>query len=136
MIERTTIRTVTFVHPFVVSGIDELLPAGSYTVETDEELMQMLSFPAYRATGTWIRLPSHGRGATFAQAVKLTQAELGAALARDALLPPTVVAQPSGERLPADRVKPWLVRRAASTMGALDQRFRGVTAYLARTWRC
>jgi hypothetical protein len=135
MIERTTTKTVTFLHPFVLSGIDELQPAGSYIVETDEELIQTLSFPAYRSTGTWIRLPSQGRSATFAQAVKLTPAELGAALARDALLPPTVAAQPSGERLPADRVKPRLVRRAASTMDALNQGFRCVTAHLARAWR-
>ena len=48
MTVRTTSRTVTFMHPFNLSGVDEVQPAGTYTVETDEELLQTLSVPAYR----------------------------------------------------------------------------------------
>ena len=40
MTVRTTSMTVTFVHPFNLSGTDEVQPAGIYTVETDEELLQ------------------------------------------------------------------------------------------------
>jgi hypothetical protein len=40
MTVRTTSRTVTFVHPFNLSGTDEVQPAGIYTVETDEELLE------------------------------------------------------------------------------------------------
>src|SRR5690348_5630439 len=39
MTMRTTSRTVTFSRPFMLSGIVEPQPAGSYTVETDEELI-------------------------------------------------------------------------------------------------
>ena len=42
MTVRTTSRTVTFIHPFSLSGTDEVQPAGTYTVETDEELLQRL----------------------------------------------------------------------------------------------
>jgi len=40
MTVRTTSKTVTFRHPFNLTGTDEVQPAGTYTVETDEELLQ------------------------------------------------------------------------------------------------
>jgi hypothetical protein len=53
---RTTSRTVTFVHPFNLSGTDEVQPAGTYTVQTDEELLQASSIPPYRRITTLPRL--------------------------------------------------------------------------------
>jgi hypothetical protein len=35
MTVRTTSRMVTFTHPFNLSGVDEVQPAGTYTVETE-----------------------------------------------------------------------------------------------------
>ena len=134
MIQRTTTRTVTFAHPFTLSGVDEVQPAGSYTVETDEELIQTLSFPAYRSTGTWLRLPSQGRLATSTHAVKLTPVELEAALAKDVLASPDVPAEPCVDRLSADRVKVQSVRSAASAMGALNQGLLRLTAAFGRIW--
>jgi hypothetical protein len=55
---RTTGRMVAFTHPFNLSGVDEVQPAGTYTVETDEELLQTLSVPAYRRISTLMRLPA------------------------------------------------------------------------------
>jgi hypothetical protein len=52
MTVRTTSKTVTFMHPFNLSGTDEVQPAGTYTVETDEELPEPASFPAYRRIST------------------------------------------------------------------------------------
>jgi len=37
MMIHTYKRTVTFRQPFTLKSIDEILPAGAYTVETDEE---------------------------------------------------------------------------------------------------
>ena len=48
MTYRTHETVVTFERPFVLGGFDEILPAGDYRVETDEELLQDISFPAYR----------------------------------------------------------------------------------------
>ena len=39
---RTTSSTVSFFRPFVLTGIAGEQPAGSYTVETDEELLQIV----------------------------------------------------------------------------------------------
>ena len=55
MTVRTSCIRVTFKRPFAVSGMDEMQPAGTYTIEIDEELLEGLSFPAYRQPGSSIR---------------------------------------------------------------------------------
>jgi hypothetical protein len=55
MTVRTSRKTVTFTQPFSLSGIDEEQPAGTYTVETDEELLPGVSFPAYPIFDSWGR---------------------------------------------------------------------------------
>jgi hypothetical protein len=46
MTTRTTRTTVKFRRPFSLSAIDKILPSGTYTVDTDEELIDGLSFIA------------------------------------------------------------------------------------------
>ena len=71
-------------HPFNLSGVDEVQPAGTYTVEMDEELLQTLSLPAYRRISTLMRLPAQRTGAMLTQIVEINALELAAVLARDA----------------------------------------------------
>ena len=59
MTTRTTKRTVIFTRPFSLSGFDGEQPAGSYSVETDEELLDSVSFPAYRRLATMMQLKSN-----------------------------------------------------------------------------
>jgi hypothetical protein len=84
MTMRTTSRTVTFIHSFNLSGMDKEQPAGTYTVETDEELLQTLSLPAYKRISTLIRLPARPRSTMVTQIVEINPQELAAALTRDA----------------------------------------------------
>jgi hypothetical protein len=49
MTVRTSGKTVTFAHPFLLKGVDRILAAGDYRVVTDEELVEGLSFPVYPA---------------------------------------------------------------------------------------
>ena len=56
MTTRTTKSTVSFTRPFSLSGFDGEQPAGSYSVETDEELLDGVSFPAYRRMATMMQL--------------------------------------------------------------------------------
>ena len=79
---RTTSSTVSFSRPFVLTGIAGEQPAGSYTVETDEELLQNVSIPAYRRISTLIRLPP--RPTELARIIDLDPLELAALLASDA----------------------------------------------------
>jgi len=130
MIRRTTTRSVTFEHPFTLSGIDEVQPAGTYTVETDEELIQALSFPAYRSTGTWIRLPSQGRAAPLTQAVSLTPVELDEVLAKDAITTRVIAAEAASRQLPPDCAALPHIARMSSTLGTLKLGFGHLLAWL------
>jgi hypothetical protein len=91
---RTTSKTITFMHPFNLSGVDKVQPAGTYTVETDEELLQTSSLPAYRRISTLMRLPARTTGAVLTQIVEVNPVELAAVLARDAK-PEEIVPQPA-----------------------------------------
>jgi len=53
-VTRTRKRLVTFKRGFELRGVDYPLPAGSYEIISDEELIEGLSFPAYRRVSTWI----------------------------------------------------------------------------------
>ncbi len=80
---RTTSKTVTFTQPFNLSGMEEMQPAGTYTVETDEEPLQTSFLPAYRRISTLMRLTTRPRGMVLTQIVEVNPLELAAVLARD-----------------------------------------------------
>ena len=48
MTTRSHSKSIVFSHPFELKGVDRILPPGDYRVVTDEELIEELSFPAYR----------------------------------------------------------------------------------------
>lgn len=98
MTMRTSRKAVTFRRPFSLSGIDEIQPAGTYTVETNEELIEGLSFPSWRRTGTVLLLRQPGSG--IGQDVEIDPLELEAVQDGDALeLPEAVVQARLGELL-------------------------------------
>jgi hypothetical protein len=85
MTTRTTKRIVTFKRPFSLSGFDGEQPAGSYSVETDEELLDGRSFPAYRRMATMMQLEHGTQGAGgILQVAVIDPQQLEAALAADA----------------------------------------------------
>ena len=83
MTMRTTRKTVTFTRPFSVDGVDKVQPPGTYTVDTDEELLDGLSFLAYRRVGTLLHLPSTSSQVGVTELVNVNPSELEAALGRD-----------------------------------------------------
>jgi hypothetical protein len=58
MTVRSRREMVTFRHPFQIRGVDRVLPAGSYEVITDEEMIEGLSFAAFRRVATLIEVPA------------------------------------------------------------------------------
>ena len=84
MTTRTSRTIVTFARPFSLGGIDEVLPAGSYAVETDEELIEGLSFLAYRRISTTILLPSLSPRSSSVEVVTIDPRDLEAARLKDA----------------------------------------------------
>ena len=78
---RTSRHEVTFRSPFTLPGVDGEQPAGIYTIETDEELLEELSFPAWRRVATSIVVPS---GAGSYGMFRIDPADLEAAQKHDA----------------------------------------------------
>jgi hypothetical protein len=83
MTTRTSKKTVVFRRPFVLGDFDEVLPAGAYSVETDEELLEGISFPAYRRVLTVIQLHAKRSHPGRMPTLTIDPAELAAALKRD-----------------------------------------------------
>jgi hypothetical protein len=81
---RSRRETITFQHPFRIRGIDHLLPPGAYEVITDEEMIEGLSFPAYRRVATMIMVPA---GGSAMEMVSIGSVDLSDAQRIDASLP-------------------------------------------------
>jgi hypothetical protein len=82
MATRTTETTVTFRRPFTLTAVDGVQPAGTYRVETDEELLPGLSFHAFQRVATMLHLPAMSSGRT-RQVVTIDPTELAVALEAD-----------------------------------------------------
>jgi len=85
MTMRTTTKTVTFHRPFYLKGVDCLLPPANYRVITDEELIEGLSFPAYRRISTAIFVPAPSGSAV--EMAAIDPGDLQAAQEQDAAMP-------------------------------------------------
>ena len=75
MLTRSQRTTIVFRRPFVLKGLDRPQLAGTYDVETEEELLEGLSFTAYRRVLTTMTPQSHAPG-TVMQALLVDPAEL------------------------------------------------------------
>ncbi|MQX38626.1 hypothetical protein GHC57_19145 [Roseospira navarrensis] len=84
MTVRTSKKTVTFAHPFTLGDFEEVLQPGTYTVETDEERLDGVSFEAYRRVQTLFHLPATPGTPGLSQTLTVDPDDLEAALARDA----------------------------------------------------
>jgi hypothetical protein len=76
---RTTRESITFDHPFSLTAVDNVQPAGTYAVDIDEELIEGLSFLAYRRVATTIYLPLIQGNQGSVQAIRVDPQELAAA---------------------------------------------------------
>jgi hypothetical protein len=88
MTTRTTSKSVTFAHPFLLKGVDRILGAGDYRVVTDEELIQELSFAVYRRVATMIFVPADSQSASSVEMVTIDPRDLQEAQDRDAATKP------------------------------------------------
>jgi len=56
MATRSSSKIITFVRPFVLGGFPELLPAGDYVVDTEEEELDSMLFQGWRRVATTMRV--------------------------------------------------------------------------------
>lgn len=82
MTTRTTTKMVMFRRPFYLKGVDRLLPPADYRVMTDEEVIEGLSFAAYRRISTVIFVPAESGCAV--EMVSIDPLDLQAAQDQDA----------------------------------------------------
>jgi hypothetical protein len=80
---RSTRSTVTFSNPFTLPGYPSVLPAGDYDVLVEEELLQGLSFEAYRRTATYLTVRGRGSHAGRTELRATSDSDLKKALSRD-----------------------------------------------------
>lgn len=86
MNSRTITSNVTFAYPFVISGYEGALPPGSYEVIVEEELLEGVSFEAYRRTASFLLISGRGGQAGETEMRLIDPRDLEAALARDLAL--------------------------------------------------
>jgi hypothetical protein len=101
MTTRTSSKTVTFAHPFLLKGVDRSLPAGDYKVATDEELIQELSFPVYRRVATMIFVPAESHQASSVEMVAIDPRDLQEAHDCDAARQPNSALRAHSQSEPA-----------------------------------
>jgi hypothetical protein len=83
---RSRRETITFQHPFRLRGVDRLLPSGAYEIITDEEMIEGLSFPAFRRVATMIMVPAAAQNAAM-EMVSIGSVDLSDAQRMDASAP-------------------------------------------------
>jgi len=76
MERRSSIDSVEVVRAFRPRGAGILVPAGVHSVETEEELIEGLSFPGWRRVATTVTVAQPG----LSQRIQVDPAELAAAV--------------------------------------------------------
>lgn len=85
MATRSTETKITFMYPFRLASFGGLRPAGTYIVVVDEELIEGLSFSAFRRTATTLYTPDISSKTGILQAYPTSEVEINAALESDLL---------------------------------------------------
>jgi len=79
MTTRMLSRTVTFRRPFVLNGFERVEPAGIYTVDTEEESVDDVSFVVWKRCATVMHITHDGA----TEYVRIDPEDLRKALVRD-----------------------------------------------------
>ncbi|MFC6462192.1 hypothetical protein ACFSYD_19160 [Paracoccus aerius] len=105
MTTRSTTSVVEFKHPFVVPGSPRQFPPGRYEVLVEEELIEGLSFAAFRETGAYLMTYEKGHSTMPTEMRSISSTYLDMALKRDAILDTTVegaLVSPSDKAIPEE----------------------------------
>lgn len=89
MLTRSTRSKVTFPNDVTIGDNQQELPAGTYEILVEEELIHGLSFEAYRRTATYLMVRGRGSDAGQTTMQVTTEEELEHAMACDRALSET-----------------------------------------------
>jgi hypothetical protein len=84
-IGRSRRETVVFRHAFRIASHERLIPAGTYEITTDEELIEGLSFPCYRRVATLMMVPAAPPNASSVEMISISAIDLSDAQRTDAV---------------------------------------------------
>ena len=87
MTMRSRRENIPFKHPFRIKGVDRLLSAGAYEVITDEEMIEGLSFAAFRRVATMIMVPAAAPRSSTMEMISIGSVDLSDAQRIDASAP-------------------------------------------------
>ena len=87
--------TVTFGWPFRLGEFGEQFSIGHHPTETDEELMEGMSFPAYQRTETMMQLMLDPQSARVAEIATVDPQQFEEALTMEGLQPPVSNVDPA-----------------------------------------
>ena len=80
---RSTRSTMAFPKPFILSGYSGQLPAGEYEILVEEEVIEGLSFVAYRRTAVFLTIQGKDGQAGWTELRPITWTDLETALGQD-----------------------------------------------------
>lgn len=83
MYMRSFTSVIVFKHPFVLRGSPDEFPAGQYELLVEEELLDGLSFPAFREAAAFLLIYGPRAGSGPREMRRTTQADVRAALEND-----------------------------------------------------
>lgn len=83
---RSTTSFVVFRHPFVLPGSPDEFPDGQYELLVEEELLDGLSFPAFRETAAFLLIFGSRLGSAPREMRPTSSADMQVALEHDAKL--------------------------------------------------
>lgn len=83
MLTRSTRSMVTFSNDFMIGDSQRELPPGTYEIIVEEDLIQGISFEAYRRTATYLMIRGRGSNAGQTTMQVITQEDLEHAIACD-----------------------------------------------------
>ncbi|MQB44845.1 hypothetical protein [Rhizobium sp. ICMP 5592] len=83
MTNRTTQTVVHFPFPFLLPGFDAPQLAGEYRVDRQEEVIEGISWLAWRGVGAFIHLPAIATEGARRQMAPINPADLEIALEKD-----------------------------------------------------
>ena len=89
MLTRSTRSMVTFSNAFTLGDSEVAFPSGAYEIVFEEELLQGVSFEAYRRTATFLMVRGKGSQAGRTEMHMTTQKDLEQAIACDQALSET-----------------------------------------------
>jgi hypothetical protein len=84
MTTRSRTKKMVFLHPFLLKGVDRTLPAGTYEIVSEDELIEGLSFPVYRRLNTFIMAPAAPPYQASTEMISITPLDLADAQRIDA----------------------------------------------------